>query len=104
VALKNKKLCYLFQARAQSSQGFITDQWKSNFDLGLSGSLASEWNTYCKALIDSGIHLQPRDDIIICTGGDLSGILSVKNVYNALEKNCGLNRLQGGGDICGFGI
>jgi hypothetical protein len=37
MALKNKDICYLYQARAQSSTGFITDQWKSNLDLGLIG-------------------------------------------------------------------
>jgi hypothetical protein len=54
--------------------------------VGTSGSLAIEWNSFCKALIDSGIHLQPRDDFLIWTGGDHSGILTVKNVYNAMEK------------------
>jgi hypothetical protein len=104
VALKNKNICYLYQARAQSSLGFITEQWKNNFELGLSGSLATEWNSFCKVLIDSGIHLQPREDSLIWTGGDHSGFLTVKNVYNAMEKKFGHNRLQGGGDKCGLGI
>jgi hypothetical protein len=95
VALKNKNIRYLFQARAQSSLGFITDQWKSSLDLGLSGSMAIEWNSFCKALIDSGIHLQPRDDILIWTGGDHSGILSVKNVYNALAKKLWPQQIAG---------
>jgi hypothetical protein len=66
--------------------GFITDQWKNNLDLGLSGSLDIEWNSFCKDLIESSIHLHPRDDILIWNSGDQSGTLSVKNVYNALTK------------------
>jgi ribonuclease HI len=75
--------------------GFITEQWKSNIELGLSGSMATKWNSFCKALIDSGIHLQPRDDILIWTGGDHSGILSVKNVYNALAKKLWPQQIAG---------
>jgi hypothetical protein len=84
--LKNKNIRYLFQARAQNSMGFITDQWKGSSELELSGDMALEWNSFCKALIGSGIHLQHREDNLIWTGGDNSGILSVKNVYNALER------------------
>jgi hypothetical protein len=56
VALKNKNIRYLFQARAHTSMGFITNQGKGNLELGLSWTMAIEWNSFCKALIDSGIH------------------------------------------------
>jgi hypothetical protein len=41
---------------------------------------------FCKALVSSGIHLQPTEDMLLWTGGDHSGMLTVKNVYTALSK------------------
>jgi hypothetical protein len=50
-----------------------------------------EWTAYCKALIHSGIQLHPRDDNLIWIGGDHSGLITVKNVYNALANEYWLN-------------
>jgi len=55
-------------------------------DLGLSGALANEWISFCKVLIGLWVHLQHREDLLIWTGGDNFGLLSVNNVYNALQK------------------
>jgi hypothetical protein len=41
-----------------------------------------EWVNYTRALICSGIHLQPGEDILLWTRGDQSGSLSAENVYN----------------------
>ena len=41
-----------------------------------------EWVNYTRALIYSGIHLQPGEDILLWAGGDQSGSLSTENVYN----------------------
>jgi hypothetical protein len=53
LALKEKNIRYLYQAIAQSSLGFITNQWKSSEELDLSGNLVTEWYSFCKALIES---------------------------------------------------
>lgn len=69
VALKHNDIHYLYQARALSSSDFITDQWKSSLDLGLSKNLALEWSSFRKALVSFGIHLHPTNDILLQTGG-----------------------------------
>jgi hypothetical protein len=57
-----------------------------------------EWGLYCKALIYSGIQLKDRPNMLRWTGGDGSGNLTAKNVYNALAsklwspKLCGWRR------------
>jgi hypothetical protein len=53
-ALKACNINLLYQAFAQHSCGFITNQWRSCEELGLTGSLAAEWTTYCKNLISLG--------------------------------------------------
>jgi len=75
----------MYQAKAQSSLGFITNQWEKNDELGLTGSLDTEWYSFCNVLIDYGIHLWSREDSLICIGGDESSFLTVKNLYNAME-------------------
>jgi hypothetical protein len=85
--LKDKNVRYLYQAIAQSSLGFITNQWKSSEELDLSGNLATEWFSFCKALIQSGVQVQPRDDSLIWTGGDHSGILTVKKIIMPWQVN-----------------
>jgi hypothetical protein len=84
--LKACNITFLYQASAQASLGFIANQWKTNKELELTGNLAVEWLSYCKALILSGIQLQPIDDLLIWTGGDHSRVLTVRNVYNALAQ------------------
>jgi len=42
LALKNNNIRYLYQDKAQSSWGFITNQWRTNEDLGLTGLVATE--------------------------------------------------------------
>jgi hypothetical protein len=43
LVLKNQNIRYLYQAKAQSSWGYIIDQWRSSEDLGLTGNIALEW-------------------------------------------------------------
>jgi hypothetical protein len=47
------------------------------------GDLALEWDFFCRALIGTGVQIQNKEDELIWTGGDNSGILTVKNVYCA---------------------
>jgi hypothetical protein len=84
LALKIQNIHYLYQTKAQSSWGYISDQWRSNEDLGLSGILALEWKTYIRALIYSGVQLRSGKDILLWTGGDQSRFIQAKIVYNAL--------------------
>jgi hypothetical protein len=85
-ALKERNNCYLYKSWAKASLGFITNKWKSSGDLDLIGNLVVEWIAYYKALIHSGIQLQSKEESLILTGGDHSGVINDKNVYNALAK------------------
>jgi hypothetical protein len=49
-------------------------------------------------LIESGISLVDKQDELIWTGGDKSGFISVKNVYEALSKICGITISGDGGE------
>ena len=84
LALKIQNIFYLYQTKAQSSWGYISNQWRSSEDLGLLGILALEWKTYIRALICSGVQLRSGEDILLWTGGNQSVFLQEKNVYNAL--------------------
>jgi hypothetical protein len=90
-----KKICYLYQATAQTSLGFVTNHWKSSVDLEFSGNLAAEWNVYCRALILAGIQLHSKEDSLIWIGGDLSGLITIGNFYNALAKEYWLTPITG---------
>jgi hypothetical protein len=103
LVLKNLNIHYLYQAKAQSSWGYVIDQWKSNEELGLTGNLALEWNNYTKELISSGIQLQPGDDLLLWMGGDQSGFPSTKNVYNVLASSSAIIRPLIGEDRFGPG-
>ena len=48
--------------------------------------MAEEWDSYRRHLIDSGIKLMDRPDELIWIGGDKSGQITVKNVYEALSN------------------
>jgi hypothetical protein len=65
--------------------GMICSNWITSEELELEGHLALEWEMFRCALINSGVQLQARPDELKWTGGDLSGQISVKNVYEATE-------------------
>jgi hypothetical protein len=94
-ALKAHNISYLYQASAQASLGFIANQWKSSEELELTGNLVDEWFSFCKALILSGIQLQPKEDLLIWSGGDHSGVMTVRNVYNTLAQEYWPNQISG---------
>jgi hypothetical protein len=71
--------------------------------LGLEGDLATEWEKYRRNLIGSGIQLLDRLDELMWTGGDNSGQLTVKNVYNAVASKLWKFKIGGGGKNCGDG-
>jgi hypothetical protein len=93
--LRNLKVFFLFQAQHNSDCGFSCTNWKSSTDLGLSGALAQEWTSYCLALSGAGIRLHAVEDTIKWNGGDCSGLLTVKNVYNAISSTIWSQRCTG---------
>jgi hypothetical protein len=85
-SLKWRNIYFLFQARGSIRPGTICAQWKASDDLGLMGEQAIEWDLFCRALIFSGVQLQDRPDELKWIGGDRSGTLTARNVYNALAS------------------
>jgi hypothetical protein len=49
---------------------------------------------YCRALIGVGVSLHDTNDTLLWTGGDSSGIISVKNIYSALISTQRLSDLE----------
>jgi hypothetical protein len=66
--------------------GGVGINWVTSQDLGLVGDLALEWDRFHCALIINGIQLSENPDQLIWMGGDESGVLTVKNAYEAVEK------------------
>jgi hypothetical protein len=86
MALKTQNVSYLYQAKAQSSRGFVSEKWRTSEELGLLGTLDLEWKTYIKEIIFSGVQLGDGEDFLLWKCGDHSGSLSTSNVYNALAQ------------------
>jgi hypothetical protein len=91
-ALKERKYLFLHQVRSTVENRSNT-VWLTNEDLNLHEELGKEWNLFRKNLIDFGALIQDREDELIWTGGDNSGIITVKNiifghvVYKGNTKN-----------------
>jgi hypothetical protein len=83
-SLNQKNVHLLYQASCDLLQGTLCSTWLDCTTLELEGDLALEWEKYKNILISSGIHLQDHPDVLLWTGGDNSGQLMVKNVYNAV--------------------
>jgi hypothetical protein len=76
----------LSQVQGEAQAGSIIQNWKSSDELGLIRLINTEWSLYRRTLINNGIHLQEKADILKWTGGDCSGHITVKNVYLAVEN------------------
>ena len=85
-ALNLKGVHYLYQASCEPCPGMICSNWFTSDELELEGHLADEWQTFHCALINYGVQLQARLDELKWMGGDSSGLISVKNVYVAMDK------------------
>jgi hypothetical protein len=48
--------------------------------------MASEWIGFVTALKRAGITLRAEPDLLLWAGGDESGLITVKNIYLALQK------------------
>ena len=55
-------------------------------DLLLSEPLASEWIRFSTAMKSVGITLRAEPDVLLWAGGDESRLITVKNLYIALQK------------------
>jgi hypothetical protein len=53
--------------------------------LGLSGDLSIEWRHFCRDLQVAGVILSEEEDKLFWIGGDSSGVISVKNFYEAIQ-------------------
>jgi hypothetical protein len=84
--LNQKNIYLLFQASRVSIRGSMSQSWVHSVELGLEADFADEWDSYRRHLIDSGIKLVDMPDELIWTGGDKSGQITVKNVYEALSN------------------
>jgi hypothetical protein len=84
--LNRKGIFYLYQAHCEPRVGMIGSNWRSSDDMELEGCLAYEWKIFCRALINTGVQLVEKPDVLIWTRGDASGHISVKNVYVATKK------------------
>jgi hypothetical protein len=93
-ALNQRNIITLAQARGHSDNQHLYNYWLSSRDLGLSGDMAIEWDLYRRALIDSGVLLQDKEDVLMWIGGDNSGVPSVKNFYWGIISTKNLKKVE----------
>jgi hypothetical protein len=93
--LNEHQVFYLYQARSAPTLGTFYTKWLNYLELGLEGELTDEWESYRHRLIDASITLSKEQDELRWTGGDCTGILSTRNVYNALAAELWKN-INGG--------
>lgn len=74
----------LAQVRSATDNPTWPDNWLRSSELNLDGRWALEWNRFSTALKSAGISLTTAPDSLLWTGGDASGLLTVKNLYEAL--------------------
>jgi len=82
--LNEHQVHYLYQAREAFATGVSVANWVSSTDLGLSGTLATEWDNFKSHLSAMGMSPTDDHDEIRWTGEDGTCIISTKNFYNAL--------------------
>jgi hypothetical protein len=61
----------------------------------LVGELSIEWSNYCRELQVAGVILTGDEDELFWTGGDSSGVISVKNIYEAIQSTQNLPLITG---------
>jgi hypothetical protein len=80
-SLNTKNIFYLFQVTGTHRSGLLLNNWITNQELELPGSLTPEWTSFCQHLDSMGIQLHEFDDPPMWTGGDRSSFLTANNVY-----------------------
>jgi ribonuclease HI len=74
----------LAQVWNQEDHDTYLSNWKDSEELELTWELSTEWLQFRRALQAAGVIVTGNEDELIWTGGDTSGVISVKNVYEAL--------------------
>jgi hypothetical protein len=69
--------------------------WKDSEELELTGELSMEWLQFRRALQATGVIVIGNEDEQIWTWGDTSGVILVKNVYEALLSTQNLPLITG---------
>lgn len=82
--LSNFHITSLAQARDIDNFSYFPSRWRNNDSLSLHGQGAIEWNSFISALRDAWITLRNSTDSLVWAGGDLSGLISTKNIYQVL--------------------
>jgi len=82
--LHNNNLMFLHHFFISSVSGTLGGTWLSGADLHLTPELSAEWDIFVQHLKASGIYLKTKEDHLIWTGGDRTGRITAKSVYNAL--------------------
>jgi hypothetical protein len=83
---QQERVVFLIQAQKGTQVGRITQNWYTSDDLELTGHLQAEWSLFRCALINNGVFLQVKTDILKWSGGNSSGMITVKNIYMATEN------------------
>jgi ribonuclease HI len=83
--LTSQNILYLAQINLPTGSSTLPDQWMGSSELSLIGQRALEWNQFTLELKLAGLSLSQEPDTILWTGGDGSGIPSVKNIFDALQ-------------------
>jgi hypothetical protein len=74
----------------------LAEKWKSNVDFELSGFHFSDWENYIVELNKVWVTLHPNsEDARLWMGGDTTGDLNVKNVYDSILSTQVLPICQG---------
>jgi len=82
--LQQQNLYYLAQVKIQPGGRALPDIWLDSGLLQLSYQKALEWDHYTSALKEAGVSLTHGPDTLSWAGGDATGIITVKNLYNAI--------------------
>jgi hypothetical protein len=70
--LNDNKVYYLYQVRRVTAHGTFCTNSLTNFDLGLVGDLALEWDHFRHGLIEAVIALSDSQDELRWTGGAIA--------------------------------
>ena len=79
-----KRIIVLALASVSQDPITLTESWISSLNLGITRSLAAEWECYCDNLNVVGVSLHDVEDSLISTGGDSTGKMTIKNMYATL--------------------
>jgi hypothetical protein len=83
--LHSQNILTLAQARLMNDTHALPDHWLGCRDLALGGLWATEWTCFIAAIRSIDISLTDDPDLLLWAGGDVTGTLTVKNLYAALQ-------------------